>query len=504
MSVTGAFAAVFEPITLLALVLGLALGVILGSIPGIGGVLGMAILLPLTGPLDGITAVTLLVSIYVGSLYGGAISAILLNIPGTSAAVASTFDGNPLSKQGRATFALAVSAIGSSIGGFLSALFLIIITPHLVQIVLLVNTPEYALIAVLGLAVLPLVVRKSQLRGFFAAAFGLLVTTVGIAPNSVVVRYGFGFDQLYRGFSYVAILIGLFAVSEMVMLYGMGREQIAQDGEQETKSAFASIRDGAMHVVRHPILVLKSTLIGMTVGSIPGTGASISNILSYGEAVRSSDDPDSFGEGNPDGVIASEVANNATAAGSLVPVLSFGIPGGAAAAVILGGMILNGIVPGPRLFTSQIELTQTIFASVAVGSLFILVIGTVGIVHVGAITRVNKDYIIPLVVVFAVAGSYSLSIRYIDVFTVLFAGWIGYLFRKLNYPVVALLLGAILGGIIEKNLLRSLSISGGSWDIFIEDPLSIVLVISIVLVSLGPPIVTLMRQSIQFIREETA
>jgi putative tricarboxylic transport membrane protein len=492
MTVAEAFLAIFEPITFFALFFGLLLGIIFGAIPGIGGVLGMAILLPLTTGIDGITAVILLTSIYLGSLYGGAVSAILLNIPGTGAAVASTFDGHPLSKQGRSNYALSVSAISSALGGFIASILLILIAPYLVNVVLAVNTPQYFLIAIFGLAILPLVVETSQVKGLFAVALGLLVMSIGVAPGAVTVRYGFDISALHLGINYVGILIGLFAISEMLILFGMEREQVAA-GDKDTNIKYVNtITEAGAYVIKRPVLMIKSTIIGLGVGSVPGTGASISNMVSYAEAVRSSDDPDSYGEGNTNGLIASEAANNATCAGSLVPVLTFGIPGGAAAAVIMGGMILHGITPGPRLFTSDIQITQTIFASTAVGSLLILVIGILGVVHIGKITRVDKDYIIPLVIVFAISGSYSLNISFIDVFTVLFAGLIGYLFRKFEYSIVALLLGAILGGIIETNLLRSLNLGGGSYSIFIEAPLSIFIIFLIFAVTIGPSILVLL------------
>lgn len=318
---------VLEIYRLLFLLVGLSLGIVLGAIPGIGGILAMAILLPLTLPLDGLTAVILLSSIYLGSLYGGAISAILINVPGTSGAVASTFDGYPLTKQGRAAYALVVSAISSSFGGLMASVILILLTPILVELVLLVNTPEYFLIAVFGLALLPMISTGTQLKGFFAAGFGLMITVVGSSPMSPTIRYTFGIGSLYNGVDYVTILIGLFAITEMILLTGLERSTIAE-GSNEISNILESTREAFQFIIKNPITLIKSMLIGLGVGAVPGTGASISNLVAYGEAVRSSDDKESFGEGNALGVIASESSNNATAAGSLVPVLSFGIPGG--------------------------------------------------------------------------------------------------------------------------------------------------------------------------------
>lgn len=481
MAVVEAIATVFSPPIMLALLVGLILGIVLGSIPGIGGVIGMAILLPLTTELDGMLAIVLLTAIYLGSLYGGAVSAILLNIPGTSAAVASTFDGNPLAKEGKAMYALSISAISSSIGGFLSAVVLVLLIPFLVPVVKAVGTPQYFLIAVLGLVVLPFVSRGSQIKSLFAAALGLLITTIGISPVTSTVRFTFGVTELYNGIDYVAILLGLFAITEMINLVGLERDNIAQGNPGFDRDSVVS---AAGFVLKNPGTVIKSSLIGLGIGSIPGAGASISNLVAYGEAVRSSDDSDSFGKGNEVGLIAAESSNNATAAGSLVPVLSFAIPGGAASAIILGAMILHGIVPGPQLFITDVTLVQSIFIAIGVGSLLILVIGLAGVTKLAKVTTLDKDLIIPFVVIFAICGSYTLNLNYVDILTVFAAGTIGYLFRKYTYPVVSLLLGTILGGIIETNFFRSMSLGG--LGIFITDPLSIILLIGILMALAGP------------------
>lgn len=487
MGVLEALVTVFTFPTILFLVAGLVIGTVLGAIPGIGGILGMAIILPLTSGMDGLSAIIGLIAIYVGAMYGGAVSAILFNIPGTNAAVTATLDGNPLAKQGKAMYALAISALSSSIGGVVTALLLLVLFPHLVPILNMFGTPQYFLVAVFGLAILPLISRGSQVKSIFAASIGLLTTTIGLAPMTLDIRYYFGVSMLYSGIDFVAILIGLFAITEMAFLAGTERSSIAKRGDGRndlTRLDVSAVRDAARYVVSRPIALLKSALIGVGIGAVPGAGAAISTFVSYSEAVRSSDDESSFGEGNEAGLLAAEAANNSTANGSLIPVLAFGIPGSSASAIILGGMVLHGIVPGPVLFASSPQLLQTLFISMAVASVLVGVIGIFGITYLSFVTRVDKDVIVPLVIIFSLCGAITLNLNPVDVLTVAVFGVIGYLFRKYEYPVISLLLGAILGQIVETNLFRSLRLGGV--EVFFEDWLSIVLIVAILAVLVAP------------------
>jgi putative tricarboxylic transport membrane protein len=483
MSLIEAITTVFSYPTILFLTLGLLIGVILGAIPGIGGILGMAIALPLTAGIDGTSAIIGLIAIYIGAMYGGAVSAILFNIPGTNAAVTATLDGYPLAKEGRAMYALSISAFSSCIGGVLSAIILLFSFSYLAPLLQTVGTVQYFLIAVFGLAILPLVSKGSQLKSVFSAAIGLLATTIGLAPMSTDIRFSFGIDMLSDGLDFVAILIGLFAITEMAFLVGKKRDSIASDNDL-TEFDIVTLKESVHFVISHPISTVKSALIGMFVGTIPGAGAAISTFVSYSEAVRSSGDPDSFGEGNEMGLLSSEAANNATANGSLIPTLAFGIPGSSSSAIILGGLILHGVVPGPQMFSSNPTLLQTIFFSTAVASVLVGFIGLFGISRLTYVIKIDKNIIVPIVVIFSFCGAFTLNLNPVDVLTVAAFGVVGYLFRKYNYPVISLLLGAILGGIIETNLYRSIQLGGIS--AFYQDPLSIVLIIAIVAVLITP------------------
>lgn len=468
-----------EPV--LWLVLGVLIGIFVGSLPGIGASLGMALILPLTLPLDGVNAIILLVSIYSGGMYGGSIAAILLNAPGTSAAAATTLDGYPLSRQGFAITALAMSATASTLGGFITIILLVLISPFLVQVVLMFGSPEYFLISLLGISMIAIVARGSILKGIISGMFGLLIATVGIAPMIPQQRYTFGSFILYDGISFVAALIGLFAIAEMINLAGE-EGGVAKSSVEIT----GSVKDGIMSVLKRPYLVTKSSLIGMGIGSIPGAGSTVSTFVAYAEALRSSSTSESFGEGNHEGVISAESANNATISGSLIPTFSFGIPGSGATAVLLGGLIMHGLQPGPNLFSADLAITYTVFIALFLGNFIILAVGLTLISRMGYLTRIDTDIIIPIIVVLGVVGGFLLRLNWLDVFTVLALGIIGYYMKKYDYSIIALVLGIVLGPIAEENLARSLVLSDGSLLIFVSKPLSLLIVIAIVALTIGP------------------
>ena len=463
------------------ILLGLVFGIIIGMIPGLGPNLGMAIVLPLTVKLDGISAILLLVSIYSGAMYGGSIAAILINAPGTAAAAATTFDGYPMSRDGRARDALTISAISSSVGGVLTIVLLILISPVLVSLVLMFGSPEYFLIALLGLALITIVSEGSMVKGLTAGAFGLLLTSIGLPVMTAEPRYTFGYFELYSGISFVVALIGVFALGEMIKLANEGGSIAKGDVEVE-----GSTISGAKAVLRNPVTTVKSALIGGIIGAIPGSGASISNFISYAEAMRASDG-NTFGTGDPRGVIASEAANNGTVSGSLIPTLSFGIPGSGSMAVLLGGLLMHGVQPGPDLFTTNLHVTQSIFFALLLGNLVILVLGVLVFTRAGAITRVDTTYIIPLVICMAVLGSYGLRNNWFDVLSVFGFGVLGYYMNKHDYSIIALVLGIVLGTIVEENLYRSMQLSG-EIPVFFTRPLSILLILAIVAILLGPAI----------------
>lgn len=468
--------------SLAILVLGVVIGMIGGGLPGVGGALTVAIATPFTLQMGNVHAIIFLIAIYNGVMYGGSISAILFNVPGTASAAATTLEGYPMAKAGRAVDALTISAVASSIGDFLGGLAVLATLPIMVTVVLMFGSPEYFLVAVLGLSLIIVISNGSFLRDTMAGGFGVMLATVGIAPMLPTQRYTFGLLGLYNGINFVAALIGIFAVSEMLRLSKRGGS-ISRGGDV---SISGSVWSGIRTVVSKPITLIKSSVIGLLVGAVPGSGGSVSTFIAYGEAKRGSDNPEKFGDGAEEGIIATESSNNATVSGSLIPTLTFGIPGSTTTAVLIGALMLHGVRPGPALFGSQINLTYSIFISLLVCSLIILVLGLVAVRWAGYLTTVNTSVIIPIIIVLSVLGAFSLNSNYFDVFVVLALGIVGYFMELYDYSLVAFLLGLILGPIAEENLSRSLSLSGGSFDIFFATPLRLALIAATVLIVVGP------------------
>jgi len=486
---------------LLFIFIGVFLGLILGATPGIGPVPGIALLLPLTIEFEPWVALSMLFAIYIGGMYGGAVTAILLNVPGTAGAIASTFDGYPLSLQGRANYAIEISVLASSFGTILSASVLILAMPFLIGAISLFGTVEYALIAVFGITIIPLVSQDSVSKALLMGGFGTLLSTVGMPVMTANPRFTLGIIDLNDGVAFVPVLLGIFAIAEMVKLVpfegtlddsrdGHGK-QAATDGGQGT---VRQIPDRLAEIfVRNPFTFLKSVSIAMIVGLIPAAGGAVSNILAYAVEKGSAADSETFGTGNIRGVISAESANSGTIASTLVPLLGFGIPGSPTAAVILGGMLMHGVNPGPGLFQESVHLSYATFISVAIGGVFLIVIGLITATQMARLTKLRMSIIVPPIIVLCFVGSYALALSFVDVAQAFVTGLMGYLLIKYNYSIVALIMGLILGPIIEENVHRALSL-GDVW-IFVETPLRILLVGFIVVSLIGPVAMSLKRRS---------
>lgn len=481
---------VFSGPNIFLIFLGVIIGIIGGALPGIGGALTVAIAMPFTLRMQSTSAIIFLMAIYNGVMYGGSISSILFNVPGDASAAATTLEGYPMTKQGRAVDALTISALSSGLGDLIGALVIILLMPVMVTIVLMFGTPEYFLVAVFGLSLIIIVSDGSFLKDAMAGGFGALIATIGVAPMSATERYTFGLLGLYDGIDFVAALIGIFAVSEMLRLSRF-EGSISREGDV---GITGSVKSGVKQVLSKPVTLFKSSAIGLLIGAVPGSGGSVSTFIAYGEAKRSSKSPEKFGSGAEEGIIATESANNATVSGSLIPTLTFGIPGSTTTAVLIGALMLHGLRPGPALFSEQIGLTYSIFATLVICSFVIIFLGLLIIRWAGYLTTINTDLIIPVILGLSILGAFSLHGNYIDVFVVLVMGVVGYLMDAYGYSLVAFLLGLILGPIAEENLYRSLQLSGGSFDIFVSEPLRVALVVMTALVIIGPYVRPLLSQ----------
>ncbi|MFP8958352.1 tripartite tricarboxylate transporter permease [Natrialbaceae archaeon A-CW3] len=455
----------------LILLLGMLIALAFGAIPGLGPPITIALMIPFLDLFSTPVALLLLGCTYVTGVYGGSISATLLNIPGTGASACTTLDGYPMSKQGKAITALSVSITASIVGGVIAITIIILATPVLSDFVLLFGSPEYFMMAVLGIAVIAAATQGNVLKGLIAGFVGLMIMSVGVAETTGEVRYTFGSLYLYDGVQFIPALVGIFALTEMMRLAGTG-EQIAESAE-----LLGSRLEGAKDVFRYKWTAVRSSLIGLFVGAVPGAGGTVANFVAYGVTASLRRKPEvDFGDGNPEGIVASESSNNAMVSGSLIPTLTFGIPGNSTTAVMIGALLYMGLQPGPTLFSQHLDSLYVLFAGVLLGCLFLVTMFWLA-PYFGRVTILDQEILIPAILVLSLLGTYSIRFNFGDLVQLFLFGLLGYVMIRNNYSIIALLLGIILGPTAEVNLYRSLQIGGGSPMIFLERPLSLALVI---------------------------
>lgn len=447
-------------------------GIIIGALPGLTATMGVAILLPFTFSMESIPALSMLIGIYVGAIYGGSISAILLKTPGTPASAATVFDGYEMAKNGRAKEALSMAAIASFVGGLISTIMLITISPILASFALKFSAPEYFTLAIFGLTIIASISAKNVIKGFIAGFIGLFVATIGMDPITSAVRIPFKSINLLNGFSVIPVLIGLFALAEAF---------IQLETILEARSEVGSISGKGMITMRElketmPLMV-KSALIGTLIGAIPGAGADIASFVSYNEAKRSSKHPELFGTGILAGVAAPEAGNNGVTGGALVPLLSLGVPGDAVAAILLGALIMKGIAPGPMLFVHNAGLVYAIFSAMLVSNFLMLFFGLFGIRFFSKIVDIPKVLITPMIIVLSMVGSYSINNNVFDVGVTIGFGIIGYFMIKVGIPQSPIVLAIILGPMAESNLRKSLLMYEGSLIFLVTRPITIVFIL---------------------------
>ena len=462
-----------------AAIAGVAWGILGGALPGISPSISMALLLPLTYGLEPGSAIVLLASTYIGAEYGGSIPAILINTPGTNAAAATVLDGYPMKQQGRGGEALGISLYSGVIGSFIGLSMLVLLTRPLANLALAFTPMSYFALGVLGLSVIASLAGASILKGLAAGLLGLMVATVGTDPISGVQRFTFGQVALLDGIAPILVMVGLFAVSELFL-------QASQPPWEKTSRKFAKIRFPDRKLrrrLRKPQLI--GSLIGTVEGVIPGAGGTIASFLSYNEARRWSNAKEEFGRGSPEGIAAPETANNTVSATALVPLLSFGIPGSNSAAILLGGFLVHGLLPGPRLFEENADVVSGLYVGLFVATLSLLVIGRAMLPV--CLWLVNRPKAVLMAFIYALifSGIYTIDYSLFDIGLVLAAGAVGVAMRILGLPLLPAVLGVVLGFLVESNYRRSLVLSGGDHSIFLEDPVAVVLLSFAALFLLG-------------------
>ncbi|MBO8173114.1 MAG: tripartite tricarboxylate transporter permease [Bacillaceae bacterium] len=481
--------ALANPVHILFMVLGVMGGIVVGALPGLTATMALALLLPFTFSMNAESALITLGGLYIGGIYGGCISAILINTPGTPSSIATTFDGYPLTRQGKPDQALVTAAISSGIGGLLGGFALLYLTPLLAEWALRFGPPEYFWISMLGLTMIASLSAGSMLKGLIGGAFGLLLSTIGIAPIGGETRYTFGSSAMLAGLELIVVLIAFFCIPEVI---SMVEKQVEAGGAAHFKPQKGVIRFIFNRLIRKPVLLARSAIIGIITGIIPGAGGNVASLLSYDSAVRFSRNRSSFGKGNIDGVAASECANNAEVGGSLVPLLSLGIPGAPPAAVILGALMMQGIQPGPDLFTGHSDLVYTFLWAFIVANVVMLILGLVGSRFVGRIINLPPYILAPAIAFLTVIGSYAIRNSLFDVAVMIGLGILAYFTKKFGFSPGPVVLGLILGPIAEKGLAQSILLGqaqGNIWMMFFSRPVSLVL-IALCLLSLFTPLVS--------------
>ncbi|SDK38317.1 tripartite tricarboxylate transporter permease [Billgrantia gudaonensis] len=481
---------VLTPMALLTLLLGTLAGMAIGSLPGLSSTMGVALCIPITFSMPPDLALILLGAVYVSSVYGGSVTAILLRTPGTDASIATALDGYPLAEAGRGGEALGMATLASLFGGLFSVVVLIAIAPPLSTVALAFGPQEYTILAIFGLVTIVGVASDRPLKGVLSAAVGLVLACVGLDAFTGMQRFTFGYSELFDGVPLLPVLIGLFSVSQAFNLCVPEGGGVLTGKGQPLKGR----RLPLWHDIRRCLrTLLRSSVIGSIVGILPGAGTSIASFISYNEARRHSPTPERFGKGELEGVAASESANNAVTGGTLIPTLTLGIPGNAVTAVFVGGLTIHGMIPGPSLFTQHAETTYTLILSLFLANILFAVTGLWLCRYLVVVTKVPGAVLGPMILIFSVIGTYALRNEVFDVWLAVAFGVVGFFMERWRYPAAPLVIALILGPILEVNFRRSMQIA--HWDLttFFTRPLSLTLCLLVVL-ALAYPLWTQWRR----------
>lgn len=470
---------VLQPVPLALIVGGVLIGITMGSLPGMTATMTIAVLISFTFGMTPVNGMMLLLGIYGGALYAGSIPAILIRTPGTPSAAATVFDGFPLAQQGRAGHAISVATIASFVGGAISVVVLILLSPQISSFALNFGSAEFFALAVFGLTIIASVSGDSLVKGLISGLLGMFLATIGLDPVFSTPRFTFGITALTSGIQFIAVMIGLFGVSEGLYRYrrGLGHDMTTQDINNVIPK-LGTIKEIAP-------TILGSSIIGAIVGAIPGAGGDIASFVTYNESNRWVSDG-SFGDGDSRGVAAAESGNNASTGGALIPTLTLGIPGDSVTAILIGALTVHGIRPGPGLFSDNPALVYSIFVGFFLVYVVILIVGLLGARFWARLIDFPAKYLWPVIFVLSLVGAYALRSNLLDVWVALGAGIFGYILRVEGYPLAPMVLGLILAPIAESNLRRALQLSGGSPDIFFTNTISLIILLASVASLLYP------------------
>ncbi len=442
------------------------LGVIIGVLPGLGATTGAALLLPFTLTMEPVNAIAVLATIYVSATFAGSITAILINTPGTAAAAATTFDGYPLAQRGEAGRALGIAVVASTIGGVFSVVVLCFAAPLLARVAYEFRPPEYFALTLFGLSMLATISAGGTVRNLIGGIFGVWLATIGAEPTTGIERFMFGNYELFEGLAFVPVFIGLFAMSELLVQSKIVNRAVDAIGVKAVK---LPSREDYKKIWK---TVLRSCGIGTFIGVLPAEGATVASMIGYAEARRWSKNKEEFGKGAIEGIAGAEAANNAATGGAMVPTMVLGIPGSGTTAVILVGLMVHGLRPGPYLFTEQVDKVYQIFGAMMLANIMFMAMGLYAAKVFARISLVPVPILWPVVFALAAIGAYALSSSLLDIWIVLIFGVIGFFARRHGFAVAPIAVGLILGEMVETNLQNSLKMFEGAWWLILTQPLA--------------------------------
>ncbi|GGG85276.1 C4-dicarboxylate ABC transporter permease [Salipiger pallidus] len=470
---------------------GLLIGLVFGSIPGLQISMAMAVFLPVTFGMDFLQAMLFLTSIFTGGAYGGGVTAILMNIPGSSSSIATAFDGYPMARQGKHNEALGIGLAASVVGAFVGYILLMLLIQPLAAFVLKIGPLEMVVVVLWGLTLIATLNDSRMSKGLLAGFFGLMLSQIGMSTTGVM-RTQVGMPYLIDGLPVVPAMIGIFAASELLRL--RGETYLVRD-ETQRDISFGRILKGAGETFKYPGVLIRGSLLGAVIGAIPGVGSSVANLVSYGEAKRSSKTPDRFGKGAPEGVVAAESANSSSEGGSMTALLALGIPGGAATAVLLAAFSFHNIIGGPSFIRNQTDIVYSIILGNLGQVLLLAVLGLLSLRLLGLVVRVPLSYLVPSVLAMCAWGGYGITGTIAGPLTVAGFAALGWLMRRHDYPVAATVIGLLLGRMMEGELVRTMQISRGNpLGYMLERPIALVLFAVMLLVLVGAPLLRAYRK----------
>jgi putative tricarboxylic transport membrane protein len=456
--------------------IGTILGITMGAIPGLTGAMLIALTLPLTFNMDPINAFILLISMYVGAISGGLITATLLRMPGTPASIMTTMDGYPMAKAGRPGRALGLGITASFVGGCISWLFLITLSGPIALYSTKLGPFDFFALVLLALVLIASIGGRSISKAFLSASLGVLASLPGIDKATGTLRMTFGFEELNGGLKLLPVLIGMFAISQIISDLARLDEKITMIPLKRTREMLFSLKDWKDQAVN----LLRSSVIGTWIGILPGIGANIGSVSAYSAAksLAKPEEQKKFGRGSETAIVASESANNATIGGALIPLVSLGIPGSVVDAILLGGLLIHGLQPGPLLFQQNPEMVYTIMGAMFVSNIFMLLFMLVAVRYIARLAALPRSLLMPVILVFCIIGSFALSTRMFDVWTMLFFGLLGFAFERMKIPLAPFVIGFILAPIAEENLQMGLMASNGSFLPLVQRPFSLIFVVA--------------------------